>query len=172
LTFPGGELEDAVNLPAATAGTDDRNGPVDRAAYGGLRRRRIAAWAIDAAICFLLTCAAAIPATFLGLLSFGLLWGPAWLLVALVPLVYHATLVSGSRRSTWGQRLMGLRFETPDGRQAGFLQAGAHWVLFYLSVGFTAGLILVWTLFNPNKSLIHDLAVGLEARRTLPRSVA
>jgi uncharacterized RDD family membrane protein YckC len=161
-------LEDAVNLPAAAAGTDDRNGPIDRAAYAGLRRRRIAAWAIDAAICFLLACAAAIPATFLGILSFGLLWGPAWLLVALVPLAYHAVLVAGSRRSTWGQRLMGMRFETPDGRQAGFLQAAAHWVLFYLSVGFTAGLILVWALFNANKSLVHDLAVGLEARRARP----
>lgn len=165
-------MEDAVNLPAAMAGADNRNGPVDRSAYGGLRRRRIVAWAIDAALCLLLTCAAAIPATFLGLLSFGLLWGPAWLFVALVPLVYHAVLVSGARRSTWGQRLMGLRFETPDGRQAGFLQAGAHWVLFYLSVGFTAGLILIWTLFNSNKSLIHDLAVGLEARRTLSGAAA
>ncbi len=137
----------------------------DRTAYAGLRRRRVFGWMLDVAICGLIAWAAAIPATFIGLLSFGVLWAPAWFLVALIPLLYNAFLISGAKRSTLGQRLAGVRVETPDGRQAGFLQAGVHFVLFYLGLAFTGGLIVLWSFFNPRKSLVHDILAGLEARR-------
>ena len=134
----------------------------------GLRRRRTFGWVLDVAICFGLTSAAAIPATFLGLLSFGILWAPAWFLVGLIPLLYNAILISGSGRSTWGQRLAGVRIETPDGNAAGFLQAGVHFILFYLGLAFTGGLIVLWSFFNPRKALVHDILAGLEARRAAP----
>ncbi|MBI3504714.1 MAG: RDD family protein [Proteobacteria bacterium] len=137
-----------------------------------MRRRRVVAWLFGVTICCLLSWAAAIPATFLGLMSFGILWTPAWIAVALVPLAYNAFLVSGTRRSTWGQRIAGVRIETPDGRQAGFLQAATHFILFYLGLVFTCGIITVWTFFNPNKSLVHDILAGLEAHRAAPEGAA
>ena len=104
--------------------------------------------------------------------SFGVLWAPAWLAVGLIPLAYNAILVSGSRRSTWGQRLAGLRLETPEGGQAALLQAAVHFVVFYLSVGVTGGLVLVWTFFAADKALLHDVVANLRMRRALPEGGA
>ncbi len=162
-------MNDAVRLPVhadETAGPS--HPPVDGGALTGVRRRRVFAWAVDVAICALFASAAAIPATLLGLISFGVLWAPAWLAVGLIPLAYNAILVSGVRRSTWGQRLVGLRLETPGGGAAGLLQAAVHFVVFYLSVAATGGLVLLWTFFNSNKSLLHDIVANLQMRRALP----
>ncbi len=158
-------MTELAQRPAIDA---DAAPPADFGGYAGLRRRRTFGWALDVAICFGLTAAAAIPATFLGLLSFGILWAPAWFVVGLIPLLYNAILISGSGRSTWGQRLAGVRLETPGGSAAGFLQAGVHFILFYLSVAFTGGLVVLWSFFNPRKALVHDILSGLEARRVAP----
>jgi uncharacterized RDD family membrane protein YckC len=170
MTVPGGDVNEIARVPASDAGATDRTAqpPFDGVRFAGLRRRRMLGWALDVAICFGLTGAAAIPATFLGLLSFGILWAPAWFVVGLIPLLYNAILISGSGRSTWGQRLAGVRVETPDGNAAGFLQAGVHFILFYLGLAFTGGLIVLWSLFNPRKALVHDILSGLEARRAVP----
>ena len=134
--------------------------------FSGLRRRRMLAWAIDAAICFALAAVASIPAFFLGVFSFGILWAPAWLAVALVPMLYHAILLAGPRGATWGMRFAGVEFTAiVGGGRAGFLQAAVHWVLFYMGIGFTGGLILLWSLFDPNKALLHDRVCGLAAHR-------
>lgn len=139
--------------------------PPDPAEIAGLRRRRILAHLVDAAIVILIGAVLAIPATLLGVLSFGLLAGPMALLLALVPLLYHAFLVSGDKRGTFGHRFAGIKVETLDGRAANFIQAGAHWILFYLTVAFTWGLVLVWSFFNPRKRLLHDVLTGLTVRR-------
>ncbi len=163
-------MDEVARLPAIDASTASQSGPVDRSRFKGLRRRRVFGWMIDVAICGLLSWAAVVPATFLGLLSFGVLLGPAFFVVALVPLAYNAILISGTKRSTWGQRLAGVRIETPDGRAATLLQAAAHFILFYLGVVFTGGVIVVWSFFNANKSLVHDLLTGIEAHRAAPEA--
>ena len=166
-------MNEVAHLPAIDASTTNRaTPPADSGSYAGLRRRRTLGWALDVAICFGLTSAAAIPATFLGLMSFGILWAPAWFVVGLIPLLYNAILISGSRRSTWGQRIAGVRVEALDGNAAGFLQACVHFILFYLGLGFTGGLIVLWSFFNPRKALVHDILSGLEARRAAPAGVA
>lgn len=163
-------MDEVARLPAIDARTASEPGPTDRSRFKGLRRRRVFGWMIDVAICSLLSWAAVVPAVFLGLLSFGALLGPAFLVVALVPVAYNAILISGAKRSTWGQRLAGVRIETPDGRAAGLLQAATHFILFYLSTFFTGGVALVWSFFNPSKSLFHDLLTGLEAHRAAPEA--
>ncbi len=157
-------MDSRANPPIIDATVLDAAGP-PAGDVSGLRRRRCFAWAIDAVICTLLAGLAAIPAFFLGVLTLGLLWGPAWILVALVPLIYHAVLVSGPRGATWGQRFAGVEFVALIGGRASFLQAAVHWVLFYVGVAFTGGLILVWSLFAPQKALLHDQVAGLFARR-------
>lgn len=152
------------NLSTATETIRPLDAP-DPAEVAGLRRRRIAAHIVDAAIVLLIGAVLAIPATLLGVLSFGLLAGPLALLLALVPLLYHALLVTGSKRGTFGHRFAGVKVEAPDGRAASFIQAGAHWILFYVTVGLTWGLVLVWSFFNPRKRLLHDVLTGLTVRR-------
>lgn len=160
-------MEEAAHIRDISIGNSGDGSRSDRDpnALPGLRRRRVFAWAIDVAICSLLGFAAAIPATFAGIVSFGVLWAPAWLAVGLIPLAYNALLVSGARRSTWGQRLAGIQLETAEGTQAGLLQAAAHFVIFVLSIGMTGGLILIWTFFNGDKALFHDTLVNIRARR-------
>ena len=46
------------------------------------------------------------------------------------------------------------------GEKPGFLQGAMHVILFYLSVSFTGGLILLLTFFNSRKRLIHDMLIG------------
>jgi uncharacterized RDD family membrane protein YckC len=134
--------------------------------FGGLRRRRIFAWMVDGAICFVLAMAA-------GLVVWPLSWmfPPLLALLALVPLLYNALLISGPRRGTWGQRLTGVEIVPLNGDRANFLQAASHFIVFYLSVAFTWGLILVWSFFNPRKRLLHDVLTGLVARRRKAESV-
>jgi uncharacterized RDD family membrane protein YckC len=74
-------------------------------------------------------------------------------------------LISGPRRGTWGQRLADVELVPLAGTRASPLQAAAHFIVFYLSVAFTWGLILVWSFFNPRKRLLHDVLTGLVARR-------
>jgi uncharacterized RDD family membrane protein YckC len=128
--------------------------------FRGLRRRRIFAWMVDGAICFVLAMGAGLvvwPLSFL--------FPPLLALLALVPLLYNALLISGPRRGTWGQRLTGVELVPLHGGRANLLQAASHFVVFYLSVAFTWGLILVWCFFNPRKRLLHDVLTGLIARR-------
>lgn len=126
----------------------------------GLRRRRVFAWAIDGLICFVLGLAAG-----LVVWPLSVFFPPLLVLIALVPLAYNAVLISGPRRGTWGQRLAGVELVALAGDRATLQQAAAHFVVFYLSVAFTWGLILVWSFFNPRKRLLHDVVCGVVARR-------
>lgn len=152
----------ATTLPAQAERLD---ATPDADEFGGLRRRRIFAWLMDGAICFVLAMGA-------GLIVWplSLLFPPLLALLALVPLLYNALLISGPRRGTWGQRLTGVELVPLHGDRANFLQAASHFVVFYLSVAFTWGLILVWSFFNPRKRLLHDVLTGLVARRRKPES--
>lgn len=149
-------------MPAATlpAEIDRFDAPPDADDVRGLRRRRVFAWAVDGVVCFVLAMAAGLV---IWPLSF--LFPPLLALLALVPLVYNTLLIAGPRRGTWGQRLAGVELVPPSGARATKLQAASHFIVFYLSVAFTWGLVLAWSFFNPRKRLLHDVACGLVARR-------
>ncbi len=152
---------DATTLPAPHDRIDPRAATAPNADdVRGLRRRRLFAWAVDGAICLVLTGVA-------GLVVWPVSWlfPPIVLLLALVPLAYNAVLISGPRRGTWGQRLAGVELSARDGTRASLAQAAAHFAIFYVTVAFTWGLILVWSFFNPRKRLLHDVLTGMVARR-------
>ncbi|MCM0020912.1 MAG: RDD family protein [Tagaea sp.] len=152
----------ATTLPA---GTERLDATPDADDFRGLRRRRVFAWMVDGAICFVLAMGAG-----LVVWPLSVFFPPLLALLALVPLLYNALLISGPRRATWGQRLTDVELVPLAGARASFLQAASHFVVFYLSVAFTWGLILVWSFFNPRKRLLHDVLTGLVARRRKPES--
>ncbi len=95
--------------------------------YDGLIWRRLAAYFFDAAIIGLLLLAGWFSLMILGVLSFGLLLPLVPVLVALIPIAYHAIQVGGRQHATFGMRLRsrgphmdrrrpGYRPGLPDGR--------------------------------------------------------
>jgi alkaline phosphatase D len=155
------------NLPAATLPTEIERMDATPDDVRSLRRRRVFAWAVDAVVCFALAMAAGVV-----IWPLSLFFPPLLALLALVPLVYNTRLISGPHRGTWGQRLAGVELVPLAGGQASALQAAAHFVVFYLSVAFTWGLILAWSFFDPRKRLLHDVLTGLVARRRKAASAA
>ena len=133
----------------------------DRDRLNGVIWRRIFAYTTDIVLIGLLTGLIFLILSPLVVLSFGLLWGPATLILAAVPIAYHTLLIGGRRSSTWGQRLFDLEVRTLEGGRPGYLQALILTVLFYLSVGFTSFLILAVVLFTRYRQGVHDLLANV-----------
>jgi len=134
--------------------------------FGGVLRRRFFAYLIDAFCIGAILVITWLFFAMLTVLSFGLL-SPIWFLFGLIPLAYHTLLVSGPRSATLGMRAIGLELRSWDGRRPVFLQALAHTLLFYLTVGTTVGLILLFVLVNRRKRTLHDVLAGMLMIRSL-----
>ena len=96
----------------------------------------------------------------------GVLWRRAF---GFIPLAYHTLLLSGRHCATFGMRAMGLQLRSWSGERPMFLQALVHCFLFYLTVGPTFCLILLFALFNRRKRTLHDVLAGTLMVRT-PRA--
>ncbi len=137
--------------------------------FDAVRRRRVAAYLIDLCVIGALLIAVAVLFLLLTVLSLGLLAPALWFLFGLVPLTYHTLLVGGPRSATIGMRVFDLQLRSWNGERPVYLQALAHAALFYLSVGATVFLILLFTLFNQRKRTLHDVFTGMLMVRSLDR---
>jgi uncharacterized RDD family membrane protein YckC len=137
-------------------------------AYEGVIWRRTLAYFID------LCCIGALALFFwvifavLWVVSFGLLGPVLWFLFGLIPLAYHTLLLSGPRSATWGMRCFDVELRSVTGERPGFLQALAQTALFYITIGVTCSLILLFVFFNRRKRTLHDLLAGTVLVRTFP----
>jgi uncharacterized RDD family membrane protein YckC len=125
----------------------------------GVRRKRIWAFLIDFTIVTLLWILACVVVAILGVFTLGLAWllyGAVWPIVA----VLYSGMSISSRGATPGMRAMGLVFRMETGERPGFLQGAIHVILFYVSVTFLTPLILLVSLFNGRKRLLHDMLIG------------
>jgi len=62
-------------------------------------------------------------------------------------------------------RLFDLQVSTWNGGKPGYLQALLQTAAFYVTVGLTSGLILIWALFNNRRRCLHDLLCGTVVHR-------
>lgn len=129
--------------------------------FEGVLWRRAAAYLIDAFCILLIALAVLVGFLLLTVLSFGLLAPGLWFLFGLVPLAYHTLLVGGPHGATLGMRALDLELRSTNGERPGYLQALAHAALFYLTVGATGSLILLFALFNRRKRTVHDVLTGM-----------
>jgi uncharacterized RDD family membrane protein YckC len=129
--------------------------------FEGVLWRRAMAYLIDACCIGAIVVLLWFFCLLLTILSFGLLGPVLWFLLGLVPLFYHSLLVSGEHSATWGMRIFGLQMFSWDGTRPIFLQALVHTVLFYVTVGTTGGLILLFALFNRRRRTLHDVLAGM-----------
>jgi uncharacterized RDD family membrane protein YckC len=137
-------------------------------AYEGVIWRRTLAYFIDLCFIGVLVVLFWIIFAVLWVVSFGLLGPVLWFLLGLIPLAYHTLLLSGRRSATWGMRCFDVEVRSITGERPGFLQALAQTALFYITVGATCSLILLFVLFNRRKRTLHDLLAGTVLVRTFP----
>lgn len=135
--------------------------------FEGVLWRRLFAYLIDALCIGIIAIFVWILFAILWVLSFGMLGPALWFLFGLIPLAYHTLLVGGPHAATFGMRVFDLQLRSWNGERPLFLQALAHTVLFYVSVGATCSLILLFTLFNRRKRTLHDVLAGMLMVRTL-----
>ena len=134
-----------------------------RAAFAGVRTRRVLAFALDLAfvgtLVFGLNVLLAIATLGLSLLLLPALFLPA-------ALIYNGMTISGPGMGTWGMRMMDLETGLADGRRAPFVNAAAHAVLCYLSLFFPP--LLLASFLSPDKRCLHDLLADVVVTRRLP----
>ncbi len=154
-------MADTVPTPFAEFMNAGVEQPIPASLLRGVVWRRVAAYLVDAcAIGFLLLTAKILflPAV---LISFGLLASPLALLIAVIPVAYHALLVGGPKSSTWGQRLFGLQVLDATGARASYTQAAVQAVLFYVTLALTSGLLLLVVFLSPLRRTFHDWLSGM-----------
>jgi uncharacterized RDD family membrane protein YckC len=137
-------------------------------AYEGVLWRRTSAHFIDLCCIGLLAVLFWIVFVVLSVISFGLLGPLLWFLFGLIPLAYHTLLLSRRRSATWGMRCFDVELRSVTGDRPGFLQTLAQTTLFYVTVGATCSLILLFVLFNRRRPTLHDVLAGTVLVRTFP----
>ena len=137
-------------------------------AYEGVLWRRTLAYFVDLCVIGVIAVCCWIAFAVLWVLSFGLLGPVLWFLSALIPLAYHTLLLSGPRSATIGMRLFDLELRSVTGERPGFLQALIQTAMFYITVGLTCSLILLFALLNRHKRTLHDMLAGTVMVRRFP----
>ncbi len=134
----------------------------------GVLGRRFFAYLIDLLIIFAWMALLSIVIGVFGVITLGLGWALYAVLVPGTAILYSAITVGGSRQSTIGMRMMGLRVLRLSGGRVDWVSAGVHALLFYLA----ASTFLLWVLdlvigvARDDRRLGHDLVVGLMVART------
>ncbi|HEX3983235.1 MAG TPA: RDD family protein [Acidisoma sp.] len=126
----------------------------------GVPSRRLAAFFIDSFLIALLTFGFALSFAVVHMMSFGLLHGPAHLIL-IVGLFYESLWMASPVMATPGQTAMGLSIRRGDdlGRPT-LLQTIAFTALLYLTLA--AGVIWLGVLFfTHRRRAIHDMVSGL-----------
>ena len=137
-------------------------------AYEGVLWRRTLAYFVDLFCIGVIAVLVWVVFAMLWVISFGLLGPVLWFLFGLIPLAYHTLLLSGSRSATLGMRCFDLELRSVTGERPGFLQALAQTALFYVTVGATCSLILLFVLLNRHKRTLHDVLAGTVMVRKFP----
>lgn len=137
-------------------------------AYEGVLWRRTLAYFVDLCVIGVIAVLCWIVFAVLWVLSFGLLGPVLWFSFGLIPLAYHTLLLSGPHSATVGMRLFNVELRSVTGERPGFLQALIQTVLFYITLGATCSLILLFVLFNRHKRTLHDMLAGTVVVRRFP----
>jgi uncharacterized RDD family membrane protein YckC len=126
----------------------------------GVPSRRVAAFLIDWLLIALVTITVSVAFAILHVMTFGLLRGPAHLIL-IIGLVYEAGWIASPAMATPGQAAVGLSTRRSDdlGRPT-LVQAIAFTGLLYLTLA--AGIIwLAVAFFTHRRRAIHDMISGL-----------
>jgi uncharacterized RDD family membrane protein YckC len=129
----------------------------------GVLGARLFAWIVDIVVLFFLGWLVFFLLLLLGVVTFGATWFLIPAATVATALGYAALTVGGSRQSTWGMRVAGLKVETANGGRPDGVVAAVHALFFYVA----AGTVALWLFdvacgfFRADRRLGHDLLTGL-----------
>lgn len=132
----------------------------DAARLASVRTNRVFAFLVDALLIGALTLLSCVLVFFLGVFTLGLGWLLFPILWPAVALVYVAVTLGGATSATPGMRAMGLTMRMTDGRRPDMLIAAIHALLFWFSVSLLTPLVLIVSLLNGEKRLLHDIILS------------
>lgn len=102
------------------------------------------------------------------IMTFGMLEFLFITLLALIPLLYHTTLIGGARAATLGMQLLGIETRTLAGAKPTYSLALILTIVFYVTIGLTSWLILIVTILNARSRTFHDILCGTIVINTDP----
>lgn len=140
----------------------------DPARFEGVLWRRSFAYLIDLLVLLGLLFLYKILFVALTVATFGLATPLLVLFAAVIPVAYHTVTIGGPGAATLGMHLFGLEVRVWNGGKPGYLQALLHTAVFYVTMSFTGGLILLWPLFSNRRRCLHDLLCGTLVVRRQP----
>ncbi|GGG49539.1 RDD family protein [Chelatococcus composti] len=132
-------------------------------ATAGVLTPRLFAYLIDICVIAVLMVMLFVIVTVLGALTFGLAWFLFPVVGAGTGVLYSMVTVGGSRQSTIGMRMLGLRAVGPGGTPVDYVTAAVHALLFYVAA--STGLVLMVDilvgLLRDDRRLLHDVLTGV-----------
>lgn len=139
----------------------------DPALFEGVIWRRMVAYTMDIFVIGLLLVGYYLLTMLAGIATFGLALPLLVALGAAVPVAYHTLMLGGPKSATLGMQMLGLEMRVWHGGRPSYLQAFLVTVIFYVSINFTAGLILLVALFHNRSRCLHDILCGTLVLRRL-----
>lgn len=128
--------------------------------FDDVRKRRVMAYLLDLLFISILVVVLGALVAVVGIVTLGLGWLLYGILVPGTAILYVAFTLGGPYCATPGMRIMGLEMRLWYGAKPYMLLAVVHAVLFYgLNVILTPFIVLV-SLFNERKQLLHDIVLG------------
>ena len=125
-----------------------------------VRTRRVLAFLVDYAIVFLLWALSLVPVFFLGILTLGLGFLLYPVLGGLIALVYIGVTMGSADQATLGMRFFSIRIERLEGGRVDGVTAMVHAVIFWAAHIVFTPLMLLVSLFTPQKQLVQDILLG------------
>jgi uncharacterized RDD family membrane protein YckC len=143
--------------------------------FEGVLARRLVAFLIDLVVIAIPVIAAAFFILLFGLVTLGF----GWFLFALLSpasviwaLAYYGLTMGSAASATLGMRAMNLEIRTWYGAPAYFLLGAVHAIVYWISVSVLTPFILLVSLFNSRRRLLHDMLVGTVVVNNAARAAA
>ncbi len=131
--------------------------------FDGVRTRRIFAFLIDVIIISAPVALAGIVILLLSIVTFGLgliLFWPLQIGAVIWALLYYGFTLGSRSSATIGMRVMDIEMRTWYGAPCYFVLGAVHAIGYWISVSMLTPLVILISLFNTRKRLLHDMLLG------------
>lgn len=131
--------------------------------FRGVATRRVFAFLIDMVVISVPVILGYLFIAVFGVVTLGIGWALFWLAwpaSVVWAIVYYGACIGGPSSATIGMRVMDLELRTWYGAPGYFVLGATHAVLFWVTVSFLTPFVVLVSLFNGRRRLLHDFVLG------------